>query len=133
MHQSAFLIGFFIACASLYANGDWRDYWAAVCIAMQTILVYWQIDNLLGIAFIYVLAGATFLAFSIKPSGAALGIVSCLMALLAVAAVYGYLPHEKGQGMAFNFYHWSTVLAWGQIGILGAMGNAGNDLRNPFS
>lgn len=131
MFQAAFLTGFFLACANLYRTGDERDYWAAVCIAMQTILVYWQIDNLLAIAFIYVLAGATFLAFSIKVSGAVLGIVSCLMALLTVCAYFGLIPSEKGQGMAFNYYHWATVLAWGQVGILGFMGY-GNSMRSPL-
>ena len=132
MYQIAFSIGFIVSMTLIYANGDSRDYWAGVCIAMQTILVWWQIDNLLAIASIYLLAGITFLVFSVKYSGVALGIVSCLMCMLAVIAYLGFIPSDKGQGMAFNFYHWCTVLAWGQVGILGFMGYAGNNIRNPF-
>ena len=129
MYQLAFTLGFMVSMMAIYANGDQRDYWAGVCIAMQTILVWWQIDSLLAIAAIYVLAGATFLVFSVKVSGVALGVVSCLMAMLTIFAYWGYLPHEKGQGIAFNYYHWCTVLAWGQVGILGFMGYVGSNLR----
>ena len=118
--------------AGMFRNGDERDYWAGICIAMQTILVWWQINNLLAIGLIYVLASLTFLVFSVKQSGVALGILSGLMAMLTVAAFYGYIPSEKGQGIAFNYYHWCTVMAWGQIGILGWMGYAGSNIRSPF-
>lgn len=132
MFQIAFTVGLLASMGALYIHGDQRDWWAGICVLMQTILVWWQIDSLLSIAFIYVLAGITFLAFSVKLSGAAIGIVSCLMAMLTVAAIWGYIPHEKGQGIAFNFYHWCTVLSWGQIGILGFMAYAGNNMRSPF-
>lgn len=133
MYQIAFTTGFLVSMAMVYSNGDSRDYWAGVCIAMQTILVWWQLDNLLAISAIYLLAGITFLVFSVKISGAALGVVSCLMCILAGIAYLGFIPSEKGQGIAFNFYHWCTVMAWGQVGILGFMGYAGNDIRNLFN
>jgi len=129
MFQAAFTIGLMVSMGALFIHGDQRDWWAGIAILMQTVLVWWQIDNLLGIALIYLLAGMTFLAFSVKVSGVALGVVSCLMALLTVTAIWGYIPHEKGQGIAFNYYHYCTVLAWGQVGILGFMGYAGNNLR----
>lgn len=132
MFQLAFTFGLMVAMGALFVHGDERDYWAGICVLMQTVLVWWQIDNLLGVALIYVLSGLTFLVFSVKLTGAALGIVSCLMALLTVAAFWGYIPHEKGQGIAFNYYHWCTVLSWGQLGILGFMSYAGNNLRHPF-
>ena len=132
MFQIAFTAGLMVSMGALFVHGDQRYWWAGLCVLMQTILVWWQIDNLLVIALIYVLSGLTFLVFSVKPSGAALGIVSCLMAMLTVAAIWGYIPHEKGQGIAFNFYHWCTVLSWGQLGILGFMAYVGNDLRRPF-
>ena len=132
MYQIAFTVGLIGSMGILYAHGDQRDWWAGICVLMQTLLVWWQIDNLLVIALIYILAGMTFLVFSVKLSGAALGIVSCLMAMLTVAAIWGYIPHSPGKGIAFNYYHYCTVLAWGQIGILGFMGYAGNNLRSPF-
>ena len=132
MFQIAFTAGLMASMGALFIHGDQRDWWAGICVLMQTILVWWQIDNLLAIAFIYVLAGLTFLVFSVKPSGSVLGIVSCLMAMLTVAAIWGYIPHEKGQGAAFNFYHWCTVLSWGQLGILGFMAYVGNNIRSPF-
>lgn len=126
--QLAFAAGLTLALVGLARNCDHRDQWAGAVVVIQTVLVWWQIDSLGAVALIYIMAGATFLAFSIKPSGAALGVLSCIMALLAVAAGVGLIPDSHGQGIGFNFHHWATVVAWGQIGLLGWMAHAGNDI-----
>lgn len=131
IYQAAFMMGFLVASAGILGRGDARDLAAGAVIAAQTILVWWQIDNLLAIGLTYLLVGCMFLVFSVKQSGVALGIFSCLMAMLTAAAFLGWMPSEKGQGIAFNYYHYCTVLAWGQIGILGFMGYVGSDLRSP--
>lgn len=126
LFQAAFAGALTLALIGLAKRCDYRDQWAGAVIVIQTVLVWWQIHSLAGMAVIYLVASATFLAFSVRPAGAWLGVLSCIMALLAIAAALGFLPAEKGQGIAFNFHHWATVVAWGQIGILGGMAHAGN-------
>lgn len=126
LYQAAFAFGLTLSLIGLARRCDYRDQWAGAVIVIQTVLVWWQIDSLAAIAMIYIMAGATFLAFSVRPSGACLGVLSCLMALLAIFAALGFIPASHGQGIAFNFHHWASVLAWGQVGILGSMAHVGN-------
>lgn len=127
LFQLAFASGLLFTLILLALRGDYRDQWAGVVVLVQTLLVWWQIGNLVALAIIYAMALATFLAFSVRSSGVALGILSGIMSLLAIAAAVGAIPAATGQGIAFNFHHWATVVSWGQIGILGFMAHEHRD------
>lgn len=130
-----FTVFFICICYVTYhvcKHGDYRDILALGLIACQFGLEHVFLSNQFVSSLIFGVMVWCFVAFSIKPMGAALGVVSGILSIVAALSHFGYIPNEHGQGMAWNYHHMSTVLMYIQIGILWSMTN-GNFNRNIFN
>jgi hypothetical protein len=115
MHLAAFVAVLALCMVHVGRRGDARDMAAGMVLTGQFAMEHVFSGNFPVTAAIYCGALWLFVAYSVKRTGAVLGVLSGLLALWAVAAWAGLVPSAKGAGIAFNYHNHVTILMYGQI------------------
>ena len=130
MFLALFLAVLVVVMIHVGRHGDSRDIAAGMVVSGQFILELIWSGNFIVSGVIFIGALFLFVAFSVKRTGALLGIISGIMALWAVLAFYGVIPSEKGAGLAFNYHSHITLFYYGQLYVLWRMVDARSAVRN---
>lgn len=128
MFLVAFLVALLLVLAHVARLGDARDRAAGMVLSLQFILEHVLSGNLLASATVFASCLFMFVIFSVKLTGTLLGLCSGLAAVIAVLAWFGVVPAQAGQGVAFNYHHWVTLVMYLQMLILWRMTGARNDI-----
>ena len=67
---------------------------------------------------VWALHATTLLIWFARPADTWIAVFSAAIAVLAALALFGVLPATRGAGIAANFWHFSTLATYGQIGVL---------------
>jgi hypothetical protein len=121
MFVIAFWSALVLTCIHVARKGDYRDMAAAMVLVLQAGGVAIFSGNFPVAMTIYMVAIFSFVWFSIRLTGVVLGVLSGVMANLALAAWLGILPSERGAGLAMNYYNYVTMIAYGQMMFLAAL------------
>jgi len=121
-----FLAGLAVASAAVMVNCDFRD--RAGMVGYLVLIGLIDAFNRIG-AVEYVAAGmlhfifgATMIYVSTRAVGSVVGVLSFLIAILCGLAYLGFIPTERGAGIAFNIYHYGMVMQWGQVFVFASLG-----------
>ena len=122
MYQAVFICFLLYVCHVVWATGDARRYWAVVIITGQTMALYGAMrglpNNDTALAVVYLIGALGFVWGSVRPEGAALGVLSAFAAIICIFGAWGLIPSAPGQGVAFNVHNWTTILEYGQLAII---------------
>lgn len=106
-----------------FMAGTARDALAALSLWIAAGLVYAGSviagSNHVGtVGAIWTVHAAMVLVLFSRPADTLLALFSAVIAILAALALFGILPSERGQGIAANFWHYSTMVNYGQLGVI---------------
>ena len=126
LYYAAFLAGLIGSAILVFRNCDMRD---AIGAAVYLILIaFIDAFNRIGATeyvaagVLHFLFGATLIVLSTRLVGVIQGVISFAIAILCGLAMLGIIPVERGQGIAFNIYHWGMTLQWAQVIVFVALG-----------
>jgi len=107
---------------------DERALWAGVVILGQALAIY--LVNRMGDynplmnAVVYAVAAFTFLVFSVRKTGVALGVTSAACGLVMCFGYWGLISAQTGLGITgATVWNFASILSYGQLIILWSMGD----------
>lgn len=120
---AAYLIGLLSVTARAFLVGDARDALTVLSVWIAQGVVYAALfipgANAVGATgLVWALHATVLLVAFTKPGDTWVALLSASIAILSALALFGLLPSERGQGVASNFWHFSTLATWGQIGVM---------------
>lgn len=126
LYYAAFLAGLIGSAILVFRKCDMRDVIGAT--GYLILIAFIDAFNRIGATeyvaagVLHFLFGATLIVLSTRLVGVIQGVISFAIAILCGLAMLGIIPVERGQGIAFNIYHWGMTLQWVQVIVFGLLG-----------
>lgn len=125
----SFLVGLAAASASVMIRCDFRNRAGMICYLFVIGLIdaFGSIGwpEYIAAGILHMIFGATLIALSTRAIGSLIGVLSFAISGLCALSFLGFIPHERGAGIAFNINHWGMMIQWGQVAAFSALGMRG--------